>query len=166
MTLAEAQFGVRPKDRDPLVRYPRTNFRYNPVSAQINVLDGEGVLIIQTSGKDGDNRVNPDVVENFQCVIVGETSQKSVKVPAGSWHLAYDNVGKKPLITEVVRSLAESPVNQEERYVPFPAFEIVGQNGALKLLPTLRVREIKSVDSGGIAYAKQDRRYKKNIMPG
>lgn len=162
MALVEAQLGVRPED---CIRYPRPEFQYNNRSAQINVLDGEGVLIIQTSGEDEDNRVNPDVVAKFQCVIVGETSQKSVKVPAGSWHLAYDNVGKKPLITEVVRNLAESPVDQLERYVPFPAFEIVKQNGALALLPTLRVREIKSVDRGGISYPEQDRRYK-SIMPG
>jgi hypothetical protein len=42
-----------------------------------------------------------------------------------------------------------------EGYVPSPAFEIVRQNGSLALSPTLRVREIKSVDTGGMPYARQ-----------
>ncbi len=154
MVLAEGtRLGQKPEEGKI-----KPEFQYNSTSAQIDVLGGEGVLIIQTSGKDEDNKVNPDVVAQFQCVVVGETSRKSVKVPAGSWHLIYNNVGKKPLTTEIVRSFGEPPVDQLERYVPFPAFEIVGQNGALALLPTLRVREIKRVDRGGIPYAQQDKR--------
>lgn len=172
MTLAESPaLGVKAEgsigrlEYKDCISYPRPKLQYNSTSAQINVLEGEGVLVIQTSGKDEKGRVSPDVVENFQCIRMGETSRKSFTVPAGSWHLLYDNIDDKPLVTEIVNNSAESPADQLEAYVPYPAYEVVRQNGALALVPTLRVREIKSVDRGGIAYAQQDTR-DKNLLPG
>ena len=152
MNLAESvRLGQKPEEGKV-----KPEFQYNSRSMQVNVLDGEGVLIIQTSGRDENNRVNPDVVANFQCIRMGEASKTSFKVPAGSWHLIYNNnIGNRPLITEIVRNSLEFPVDQLERYVPSPAFEVVRQNGMLALLPTLRVRDIKSVDTGGMPYARQ-----------
>ena len=155
MTLSERiGFGQQSKeiDRD-CIKYPRTEFQYSRTSTRINVLDGKGVLVIQTSGKDENNRVNPDVVAKFQSVIIGENLESFV-VPAGSWHLFYKSIGHRDLVTEIVCS-TESPVEQSERYVPYPAYEVVRQNGELALLPTLRVGEVKSVSSGGIPYAQQ-----------
>ena len=157
LTIHNQQFSVeptKPELKGFFVRYPRTDFQYNDKSAQISVLGGEGVLVLQTSGKDEDRKVNPDVVAKFQCVVVGETLKNHPKVPAGSWYLFY-NTGNTPLVGEKVNNSSDAPVDQLER-VPYPAFEIVRQNDALALLPTLRVREIKSMDSGGMPYAQQD----------
>lgn len=147
------------------IEYPKTKFRYNNTSARITVEQGKGVLILQKTGKDENNRLNIGVVEDFQSHIIREGSEGHPNIPAGYWFLLYDT-GDEPLVVKIDYNRSEISVDGLEAIMPNPAFRLVRQNNVLVLLPTLRVSQIKKVNMGGIPEGKSDREQARQTLSG